>query len=150
MTSQHKPIHIHFRFSMNVCFIVQFLLYEPSSVSTWSSSTYFKCYSSSCFSTPKFSYITPVLHYKVLYLSPMILNNLEDLHIYIAFFTSNHTTSNIVTLQRPTVRSHLTRSSNIVTLQRPPVRSRLKLTNISFTHHSPGCTLEQGIIYPPP
>jgi len=30
-----------------------------------------------------------------------------------------------------------TRSSNIITLQRPPVRSRLKVTNRYFTHHAP-------------
>ena len=84
--------------------------------------------------TPKFSHITPVLkslhwlkieqriHYKVLSITYKTLQSRKPSYL--------HSLLNVQSYRA-------TRSSDIVTLQRPPVRSRLKLTNRSFTHHAP-------------
>jgi len=56
------------------------------------------------------------------YLSPTKLFCLDNLHISSLFNVQSNRT---------------TRSSDIITLQRPSVRSRLKVTERSFTHHAP-------------
>jgi len=84
--------------------------------------------------TPKFSHITPVLkslhwlkieqriQYKVLSITYKTLQSGKLSYL--------HNLLNVLS-------NRLTRSSDILTLQRPPVRSRLKLTDRSFTHYAP-------------
>jgi len=84
--------------------------------------------------TPKFSHITPVLkslhwlkieqriQYKVLSITYKTLQSGKPSYLH-----------NLLNVQS----NRLTRSSDILTLQRPPVRSRLKLTDRSFTHYAP-------------
>ena len=84
--------------------------------------------------TPKFSHISPVLkslhwlkieqriHYKLISITYKTLQSNQPSYLY-----------KLLNVQS----NSITRSSDIVTLQRPSVRSRLKLTDRSFTHHAP-------------
>jgi hypothetical protein len=84
--------------------------------------------------SPKFSHITPLLkslhwlkiqqriEYKVLSITYKTLQSGQPSYLHSLLNVQSNRT---------------TRSSDIITLQRPSVRSRLKLTNRSFTHHAP-------------
>jgi len=84
--------------------------------------------------TPKFAHITPVLE------SLHWLKIEQRIQFKVAFITYK-----VLQSEQPSyLHSHLnvqsnrtTRSSDIITLQRPSVRSRLKTTDRSFTHRAP-------------
>jgi len=84
--------------------------------------------------TPKFVHITPVLkslhllkieqrlQYKVASITYKVLQSEQPSYLHSLLNVQSNRT---------------TRSSDIITLQRPSVRSRLKVTDRSFTHHAP-------------
>jgi len=84
--------------------------------------------------TPKFAHISPVLkslhwlkieqriQYKVASITYKVLQSKQPSYLHCLLNVQSNRT---------------TRSSNVITLQRPSVRSRLKLTDRSFTHHAP-------------
>ena len=97
--------------------------------------------------TPRFRHISPVLkslhwlkidqriQYKVLSLTYKTLQSQKPSYLY-----------NLLNLQANTS----TRSSTVITLQRPPVNSRLKITDRSFTYHTPALwnSLPKELRYP--
>jgi len=92
--------------------------------------------------TPKFAHITPVLkslhslkieqriQYKIASKNYKVLQSDQPSYLHSLLIVQSNRT---------------TRSSDIITLQSPSVRSRLKVSDSSFTHHAP---VYFGILYP--
>ena len=84
--------------------------------------------------SPKFCHINPVL--KSLHCLK-IQQRIEDKVISITYKTLQSGQPSYLHSLLTVQSSRATRSSDIITLQRPSIRSRLKVTDRSFTHHAP-------------
>jgi len=115
----------------------------------WSPSIYSQLRSSSCFWNPSLqSHLT---HHQIFTLAQHWSAQIgPSTNFSLAYKTLQSQKSsylyNLLNLQANTSN----RSSTVITLQRPPVNSRLKITDWSFTHHTPALwnSLPKDLRYP--